>query len=831
MKKWLAQLLEENYIPAIAPLKDTPVDRAQAREWADWLRGKWAEHGLTALNQQRTLMTDTRNAIKTIDSHHIALESMNFSTEQWREMNNPSEDAVEQRNENQQLLDDPDAIVAKASELLNSRDWAEVAAGIVVCTGRRSSEVLATARFEPKSNYSVTFTGQLKRKGEDVLLQFEIPTLAPAQAVIKSLAFLRREVHCHDLTNREINQKYGNPVAKACDRHFVDLVPQREGKDNLYTHLFRAVYARIAVFYYCPVRVADIVYMAAIQGHYQILEAPTAKLRRSYASTRNYFDYKISDGQGNIDGRQGIKLNQPEVQVLEIFRHSAKKIEVRETESGLNVLTPVMSTQKSSQTSNARPLSVQDVADSNNPTETGNFSPSTPVKARNSDTRVRANKSDRPRLATLATQIEAPNQQTALSFALSSAESVVELASELGVSPKPEAIVTRVRELAALATSPVSQPEPSVDTSESDPPASSLESVPPAEGKTGPESTTDPVAQSPALIPTPQAIDPITAPAFNTAWWQIAELTKAVTCLTQQLSQVLVELVVTKAQPSQSIQPQPQPATAPQAPPRSQPAVNIPQAAVPASQPVVGQTNLRSPSVRQKGSAEEKIHRWVQALMNFNDSPERTHDERWAINQTSVQRLSGSNREAVKRYLAAHAEEIAQHNAEYNLTERHNTGKGRRGLAIEQVVQLPQQPSVSIPNGISEEGVTPVAGTTAHSPLLPNQLTQSSSSALETDLAKPQSRKVSGPAEERIDRAVQAIMNYNNYTATEKDQKWAITASAVARLCGSNRPAINRYFEEHHQAIADHNAKHELSEGHNIPKGKKGQKIEDFIQL
>jgi len=231
--------------------------------------------------------------------------------------------------------------------------------------------------------------------------------------------------------------------------------------------------------------------------------------------------------------------------------------------------------------------------------------------------------------------------------------------------------------------------------------------------------------------------------------------------------------------------------------------------------------------VRPKGSAEEKIHRWVQALMDFNDSPERTHDERWAINQTSVQRLSGSHRDAVKRYLAAHAEAIAQHNAKYNLTERHNTGKGRRGLAIEQVVQLPQQPPASIPEAV----VTPRAETTAHSLQPPSQPTQSSSSALETDQPKPQPRKVSGPAEERIDRAVQAIMEYNNYTGTEKDQKWAITASAVARLCGSNRPAINRYFEEHHLAIADHNAKHELTEGHNIPKGKKGQRIEDFIQL
>ncbi len=35
---------------------------------------------------------------------------------------------------------------------------------------------------------------------------------------------------------------------------------------------------------------------------------------------RNYFDYRISDGQGNIDGRLGIKLSLPDVEILEQFQ-------------------------------------------------------------------------------------------------------------------------------------------------------------------------------------------------------------------------------------------------------------------------------------------------------------------------------------------------------------------------------------------------------------------------------------------------------------------------------------------------------------------------------
>ena len=47
MKKWLAVLLDDHYLPAIAHLQDNPSDRAKAEEWATWLKKEWAERGLT----------------------------------------------------------------------------------------------------------------------------------------------------------------------------------------------------------------------------------------------------------------------------------------------------------------------------------------------------------------------------------------------------------------------------------------------------------------------------------------------------------------------------------------------------------------------------------------------------------------------------------------------------------------------------------------------------------------------------------------------------------------------------------------------------------------
>lgn len=138
--------------------------------------------------------------------------------------------------------------------------------------------------------------------------------------MLDAIAKLRERLDTNGLDHRQVAQRYSRRVAQACDRHFQDLVPKREGKDTLYTHLSRTTYARIAVHWFCPPQVTDIAYMAAIQWYYHIMEAATDERRRNLASTRNYFDYKIGDGHGNLGDRQGIRLDEPEVEVIEPFR-------------------------------------------------------------------------------------------------------------------------------------------------------------------------------------------------------------------------------------------------------------------------------------------------------------------------------------------------------------------------------------------------------------------------------------------------------------------------------------------------------------------------------
>ena len=279
-----------------------------------------ASRGLTTPAQQKNPITDVRRVLKAIKEEHPALDDVGFSPEEWTEINMPSEQAVAHRSA--KPIADPNEIARRAAVLLDSDSWSEIAAGLAVATGRRAAEVMQTANFEQASQWSVWFIGALKRHGEPEELRFEIPTLVKAASVIKATQRLRQMLDTDGMSNREINRAYSHAIAQVCDRTFTDIVPPREGKDNLYTHLFRAVYSTIATFWYCPPNVPELEFRAAIQGHYKILEEGETEPRRSLAASRHYFDYEIADKviAKHKGQRKGIMLGRPGVEVISAFR-------------------------------------------------------------------------------------------------------------------------------------------------------------------------------------------------------------------------------------------------------------------------------------------------------------------------------------------------------------------------------------------------------------------------------------------------------------------------------------------------------------------------------
>ena len=269
-RSWLNKQIEQDILPAIAYLNNTPQGRKKAQSLTQDLRDGWAKRGFTEPVQQKPLFDELRRVIRAkFGDDHFSLDYFKLSRDEHFAINQQNQSNARDRQIHQQYLDNPDEIVATAVRLLDSPEWADIAAGLAVLTGRRLNEVLKTAQFSVVSHWVVRFSGALKRQGEEVPLVFDIPTLTTAKRVIQATEKLRQ------ITPPGANE---SKVALASDRHFHTLVPAPHGKTNLYAHLWRSVYCCIATFWYCPKHVDDLLFKAHILGHFETLTQDEQKV-------------------------------------------------------------------------------------------------------------------------------------------------------------------------------------------------------------------------------------------------------------------------------------------------------------------------------------------------------------------------------------------------------------------------------------------------------------------------------------------------------------------------------------------------------------------------
>ncbi|NJO97972.1 MAG: hypothetical protein HC764_19895 [Pleurocapsa sp. CRU_1_2] len=118
---WLQNLLTE-----LLPQLNQPSTDYQT--WFDSLIEVMEHRGLTQPTQQKDYLSDVRNAIKVLDLDHPALEFVNFDTSTWVQINNRASDRLGERKT--KSIDNPDAIVQRATTLLGSYQWSEIAAGL-----------------------------------------------------------------------------------------------------------------------------------------------------------------------------------------------------------------------------------------------------------------------------------------------------------------------------------------------------------------------------------------------------------------------------------------------------------------------------------------------------------------------------------------------------------------------------------------------------------------------------------------------------------------------------------------------------------------------------
>ncbi|MGK7956947.1 MAG: protelomerase family protein [Crocosphaera sp.] len=240
--------------------------------------------------------------------------------------------ALDWKQHNVATISEPDLIVNRGRELLESAiaqyekegfaSYADIGAALALLVGLRPGEILRDAVLEPSSPYTVILTsGQAKTRGKK--RSYEMPTLIEADRVLKGYNILRNTFKADLLNDLEL-ESYKNNLRFQVELNFREIVPsltRLNGEKTVNPQRLRAVYDAIAVFYYCPPQVKDFVFIKAINGH----EPTPGKAD----AAMHYLDYQIGDGAiVNAQGqRQGIKLGQPGVKIIDAIASKLKKTE------------------------------------------------------------------------------------------------------------------------------------------------------------------------------------------------------------------------------------------------------------------------------------------------------------------------------------------------------------------------------------------------------------------------------------------------------------------------------------------------------------------------
>lgn len=255
-----------------------------------------------SINYVKTMLTDYRNAIRDRldpEEQKWALKYLTLKKEEWWALRREYEKKVTAENQNlRELASRP--LIEKAKEMLHSDSFARQAASLMLLTGRRSAEILKTAKFTevPGRDDVVMFEGQAKTKTVEAP-PYEIPILGrvSAKEVIKALSELREKRDFSQLDTTELNAKTAKTMNEVVERMYGNDV----AGEKLKPKDLRAVYAAIAVYELKPDNEGPSAYLASILGHRVYETTPVAGDMSTAKGTLNrtiadsYVDFHIND--------------------------------------------------------------------------------------------------------------------------------------------------------------------------------------------------------------------------------------------------------------------------------------------------------------------------------------------------------------------------------------------------------------------------------------------------------------------------------------------------------------------------------------------------------
>ncbi len=219
---------------------------------------------------------------------HIALKWMNYSSEFHQKRQVPTQKkAKAQRRE--RVAFHPQPVIDAAVAALSSEFTWEVAAAIILLTGRRPTEILKSAEFKQAGPYQLEFSGQLKRrdKGE---VAYSIYCLERSHRLIDAFTRFRRIASVRELQEAEnatVDSKVNAIVNRAVRAVFPETVlPAPYGEPQLSAKNLRAAYVNIAYHLFSQPQTSISSFAEDFLGH------------QNTASAANYEDYYCVDAKG-----------------------------------------------------------------------------------------------------------------------------------------------------------------------------------------------------------------------------------------------------------------------------------------------------------------------------------------------------------------------------------------------------------------------------------------------------------------------------------------------------------------------------------------------------
>lgn len=328
-RHWLDNLIDE-YIGSLAGLPDNDEGRAAAMHCAQWIKDKWSQHGLTPAQQYDQIMTVRYTIQQRLGNAHFALDTLRMAPEDGDTVIGEAPQQDTERQMPQVILSPRtvNELVYRASQLLISNNWADIACGLAILLGRSHTETMKTGIFEGKSDFSVLFS--IAPKHQDTFsenTEIELPTLCRAEYVLSAITKLRAMALPDTLSKKQFITRYSKGAAISCDRHLSDLMPLIPGSDRRYPDLVHELYVAIAHYFYCPPNVSEKEFRASIQGESDIRNKENwTNSKAPFGSEALKFSrpdgrYVVEDEQGRR--QKGIKLGQRGVDVLEGFQRPA----------------------------------------------------------------------------------------------------------------------------------------------------------------------------------------------------------------------------------------------------------------------------------------------------------------------------------------------------------------------------------------------------------------------------------------------------------------------------------------------------------------------------